>query len=120
MATRSRYSIRNMSCHISASSKPRGPLPPETKADVEFEKRELAKYEQSWERDCPSPTFGKGTKRARDDSDDDMEMPPMPVELIVLANELMAIGQDHNLGCPHTLLKVEELCAHFWNTWWSK
>ena len=67
-----------------------------------------------------TPDFGRGTKRCHEDSEEDMEMPPMPVELIQLANELLAIGKSDNITHPHTLLKVEELCNNFWLAWWSK
>ena len=53
-------------------------------------------------------------------SDTEVEVPPVPDELIILAHTLLAIGNEENVSCPHTLLKVEDLCEHVWNVWWTK
>ena len=59
-------------------------------------------------------------KRQKSDSDDDMEIPPLPAELIALAGDLMAFGRDESLECVSTLTKAEKCCLTFWEHWWSK
>jgi hypothetical protein len=71
------------------------------------------------------PNFPQGAKRERethteDPEDDGITIPPLPEEFVTLAHELMTIGKTESLSCPHTLLKAEDLCLHFWTVWWSK
>ena len=54
------------------------------------------------------------------ESDVEMDVPPMPDELIKLAHQLLTVGETEIISDPHTLLKVEDLCLTFWLSWWSK
>jgi len=69
----------------------------------------------------PTPTFEtRCVKRVHDDSDDDVEVPPLPDELQVLADQLLVIGENEDIHAWNTRIKVSHLLDHFWFTWWSK
>ena len=69
---------------------------------------------------CSSTEPTTSLKRKLDEEESEFEMPPVPPELIALAGDLLALGDSGSIECVDTLLRAEELCIAFWETWWSK
>ena len=61
---------------------------------------------------------GSHTQPLPDESDD--EIPPLPVEILALAGDLMALGETENMQWVTTLGKAEQLGLAFWTKWWEQ